>query len=128
MITLIISIFIVLLTLKTIGIGINLALISEQNANSQTWRINESGIAAANAVYDKNSEFRNSIYNSTDGYTKWISTSGDLVQLVVGLSLIVLSVFSCYIWYTYISMKIRRIRRRLSNKRKNHLRNNGQIA
>ncbi|MDD2376842.1 MAG: hypothetical protein PHO88_05175 [Clostridia bacterium] len=103
-------------------------MISEQNANSQTWRINESGIAAANAVYDKNSEFRNSIYNSTDGYTKWISTSGDLVQLVVGLSLIVLSVFSCYIWYTYISMKIRRIRRRLSNKRKNHLRNNGQIA
>ena len=127
-VTLVISLFIVLLTLKTIGIGMDLALISEQNANSQTWRINESGIAAANAVYEQNSEFRNSIYKSNDNYTRWISTSGDLVQLSVGISLLGLSILSCYLWFTFITMKIRRLRRRLVQMRKNYLRKNGQTA
>jgi|GEM_PF-4304900 len=115
------SIVVITLTFKTICIGIDLASISEQNSNTETWRISGTGINAANSVYENNMILRDSIYNSPSAYTRWISTSNKFVQLIVGFSLVALSFLSCYIWYTYISMKTKKFRRRVNyNKQKRH--------
>lgn len=112
-IILVVSIFTILLTLYTVGIGAELAFISEQNINSETWRISNSGSVAANNVYEENAEIRREIYNSPCKYKSWISTSNNGVQLLVGLSLLLISSFSAWYIYIYIIYKIKRFRRKL---------------
>ena len=120
-IILVLSIVILSLTLKTISIGFDLASISEQNSNTETWRISSQGSAAANNVYQSNIEFRNSIYNSPDKYTRFISTTGKFTQLAIGFTLLGLSILCLYFWYSYFAMRIRRFRRRLLQMRKNYI-------
>ncbi len=123
------SVLIIGITIHTIFIGLDLAFISEQNSNSETWRINSQGIAAANSVYESNMKIRETIYNSPNPYTRWISTANTVTQLIVGFSLLALSAFSCCIWYSYITMKIRRFRKRMQCRRsKQNIRVNGQTT
>ncbi|MEG2195627.1 MAG: hypothetical protein RRY11_12580 [Terrisporobacter sp.] len=112
------SLAIIALTLYTISIGFTLALISQSNSNTETWKINNEGCIAANNVYESNQNFRNELYNSPNAYTRWISTSNDLVQIVVGFTLLFLSFFSSYIWLTYLNSKIKKLKRKLAKNRK----------
>lgn len=128
-IMLIFTICIIALTLHTVSIGFNLASISEENANTETWRINSMGSQAANAVYERNAEYRDSIYNSSFWYTRWISTTNTFVQLIVGFGLISLSGVLMYMWYLIVKSDLKRFRKKLASKRKyQRVHRNGQTA
>lgn len=115
---LVLTISVVLVTLHTISIGINLALISEENINAETWRINPMGSQAADAVYTRNAEYRETIYNSSFWYTRWISQANTLVQLFVGFGLIGFSGLLIYMWYLIILSDIKRFHKRLIIKKR----------
>lgn len=119
LVTFILTLVVVCMTLKTIAIGIDLALISDSNVTSESWRISDAGSAAANAVYDENTKIRQSIYHSSDAYTRWISTSSKPVQLVVGFGLIGLSGLLLFVWYTYINQIIKRFKKRAIQRKRN---------
>jgi hypothetical protein len=128
-IMLIFTVCVIALTLHTISIGFNLALISQENANTETWRINPMGSQASNSVYEMNAEYRNSIYNSSFWYTRWISTTNTFVQLIVGFGLIALSGVLIYMWHLIVKSDLKRFRKRLASKRKNQrVHKNGQTA
>lgn len=128
-IMLIFTISIIALTLHTVSIGFNLASISEENANTETWRINSIGSQAANAVYERNAEYRDSIYNSSFWYTRWISTTNTFVQLIVGFGLIGLSGVVMYMWYLIVKSDLKRFRKKLASRRKyKSVHRNGQTA
>lgn len=123
------TICVIALTLHTISIGFNLALISQENANTETWRINPMGSQAANSVYEMNAEYRDSIYNSSFWYTRWISTTNTFVQFIVGFSLIALSGLLMYMWYLIVKSDLKRFRKKLASKRRYHkVHRNGQTA
>ena len=119
-IILMLTILVLTLTFKTLCIGFDLASISEQNSRTETWRESAAGIVAANAVYEQNTAYRNAIYYSPNSYTRWISTTSKLTQLIVFISLISLSTLLFYIWYKYITIRIKNLRKRLM--RKNYIR------
>lgn len=126
---LIASVFIIAITLHTISIGLDLASISEENINVQSWReTSGTGAIAADNVYNHNQSIRQEIYNSPNPYTRWISTTNNFVQLAVGFTLLGLSCLSIYIWYIYINQKIRRHQRRVAQRRKNSLHRNRKTA
>lgn len=125
----ILTITVLLATLHTIAIGIDLAMISEENSKVETWRINPMGSEAANSVYNKNAEIRDSIYNSDFWYTSWISKANTLVQLFVGFGLIAFSSILIYMWYLIIQSDIKRMRKRQAIRRKMHsVPKNGQTV
>jgi hypothetical protein len=111
------TICVLMLTLHTISIGMTLAMITEENLDVQEWRINPMGSQAADAVYQRNAEFRNEIYNSDFWYTRWISTADTFVQLLVGFGLIALSGLLIYIWYLVIQSDIRYFKKKQAYRR-----------